>query len=1451
VLARALLSRKLPQASLFSGRTMPNHAATDEPFPSRLPLPLAQLYRRAHNAKSAVERYIAAYYLWEAALKLLGAVAVVEYAERGPATPDIAVRLKHLARPALGHWWEFVRLLVPTLADAGDADFGGLRDRLLGKPTSDCPRAAGLDALLREVLENKPGARTTVQFMELFTRLVSLRNEEIGHGAAGQRPASFYERSAPALLAGVAEALERIDVLAGRSLVYIADVRRLASGDWLVERLSLSGSEVRRLESLTVTEPEAANLPRPGRLYVHGPDAASWRTLHPLVLFDAEAEQVFFLNARIRRKRAEYLCYTSGQVVKRDELGQEQRELLAKALGGSVASKEIEEWAERSSAAETAPLTQETAARRTIGEFELLSRLGRGGMGMVYRAWQPSLCRQVALKCLLRSGDPKSEARFAREIRALGRVDHPHLVKVFTSGADGDQWFYTMELVEGPDLAAVCVQLASSTALAVSDDDWTTAISTAREQQRRQETGLDEERQLSAEPAVKVTAETPRRSGIAHVARVVDIARQAAEAAHALHEAGVIHRDIKPGNILLTADGNQAVLMDLGLAQLADETEGRLTRTRQFVGTLRYASPEQQVGATLDRRADVYSLGATLWELLTLRPLFGVTEQMPTPDMILKLQQADPERVRKHNPRVPQDLDAIVMKCLAKEKERRYATAAELAADLVRWQHGEPVQAQPPSLGYLFRKKLRQYRVQATVAAAVLMAALVGAIVYFAETDAALHRVETALGEKNRAFEKLRAKEDELAGETVRSWLLPLAMQPDVLSNQEIEVLYTIGTQQDKALSIRCIEEATKDPRFARRLQVRSDYALHAVVGLDLKRRAQVERLLVAKLQEHGIGAEVHRDLTLTLVNLGDLSASATHLITPTLFQVITESQDPHVIAMAAKGLASAVALSDTEKRSRVAADTARTLAKAMTRTTHDVAMNGLAEGLAAVAPRMDAKEAGEFLTQTVIETDDHSTLRKLAKVLLAAAARMDAKEASEMLVKAMTRTTDGWALGMLAEVLAAVAARMDKSEAARVAGETATKLTQAMTTTKDLHSLKPLAIGLAAVGARMDSKDAARLAATTAHKLRRDLFPPVNIGDSLSLADGLAAVAPLMDAKEAAETLAQLVMYPELDQLLGVALSAATSRMDAKEAGEILSRAMAKTTASYALKNLALALSAVAARMDTKERARAATETAEKLRQAMTKAEESHELASLAEGLAAVAGQMDSKEAARVAAGAAHTLTQAMDTKDGGGLARLTEALGAVAARMDTKEAARVAAGAAHKLSEELSNQFMNKTVSFVVMSMLARGLAAVGARMDTKEAARMATEAANKLNQAMSKTRDNQALWELTTGLSAVAPLMDSKKGSEILIQAMTRAEDSLGAQEALSRIVGSASWLDQDLVELLKNPLCVSYSQRIVLDVLGRRHQRRFADQWEFVHFAEEHNLGLDFTGPPKHR
>jgi len=627
---------------------------------------------------------------------------------------------------------------LPVLAEHRAAGFLTLRDSLLGKLRHDWPRTAGLDAALREALEGKTETRATVYPAELFDRLVHYRNTALGHGAAGQRRADFYEHIGTSLLLAAGEFLARLDILAGRSLLFLPDIRQV-QGQWLVERFELVGEAARRLESWTLPRAAATVLPDAAAVYLARPGEASVSNLvrlHPLVVYDAEANECALLNSRRGKTRTEYLCYTTGQTTLRPDLGSEQRHLLARALGmAEVSEEQARVWAEKSTAEEgwePAPLV----GPRCLGEYELLSELGRGGMGIVYRAWQPSLGRQVALKCLAQSGDAKAEARFQREIRALGRVDHPHVVKVFASGSDGTQWFYVMELVDGVPLAAVCDKLVTSVQ-SVTDLDvptWQTALAGACAEARTQEkplsgVGPNQAGQPPLSPSAVQVIETPTKqpNHKDYVARVVGLMRQVAEAAHALHERGIIHRDIKPGNIMVSPDGTRATLMDLGLAQLADDVEGRLTRTRQFVGTLRYASPQQVLAvAQLDGRSDIYSLGATLWELLALRPLFGATEQTPTPELMEKIQREEPARLRLLHPGLSRNLEAVVHKCLEKSPDQRYATAHDLAEDLRRVQDGEPVQARP--VGRLDRTLKWARRHPAPAAALALLLTTVAAL---------------------------------------------------------------------------------------------------------------------------------------------------------------------------------------------------------------------------------------------------------------------------------------------------------------------------------------------------------------------------------------------------------------------------------------------------------------------------------------------------------------------------------------------------------------------------------------------------------------------------------------------------------------------------------------------------------------------------------------------------
>jgi serine/threonine protein kinase len=669
----------------------------DSALLDRLPLPLALLYRRTFNAKTSLERHQAAYYLWEAALKLLGATAVVTYASHSEPDPDFTALLEPLARPQLGHWWAIVRGLSKALSRRGDAGFTKVEVFFDSPRRDDLPRLAGLDAALADV----PG-RATVQPRELFDRLVAYRNRSVGHGALGMHGDAAYDRVGSALRSGLEELFAHLDPLAGRSLVYVGDVKQ-SGGRWLIERFALTGEAPNRLPNLDLPRQAAAELPDGDRLYVQLPDRpADLIALHPLLLFDFESGQAYFLNSRRGKARVQYLCYTSGDEQERVELAGDRRELLARALQLSVDDRAVAAWEAKSRAEETTSEPEESEKEgKRLGEFDLISELGRGGMGVVYRAWQPSLRRQVALKTLLRVGDVTSDARFRREIMALGRVDHPNLVKVFTSGHDGERWFYAMELVEGASLAAVAGRL--SRGQTVDGAVWQTAVGTACDSARAAERPLSMSRDGSpasgaAGPVPSPSPESVSRligsPGRAYVDRVVDLLRQVVEATHALHQAGVVHRDIKPGNVLVSRDATQAVLMDLGLAQLEDDKDG-LTKTR-FLGTPRYASPEQVLSVgRLDLRTDVYSLGATIWELLALQPLYGATDSTPNAELMRTITLDEPERLRRLNPAVSRDLEAVVHKCLEKNPKARYATAAALAAELQRYLAGEPVTARP------------------------------------------------------------------------------------------------------------------------------------------------------------------------------------------------------------------------------------------------------------------------------------------------------------------------------------------------------------------------------------------------------------------------------------------------------------------------------------------------------------------------------------------------------------------------------------------------------------------------------------------------------------------------------------------------------------------------------------------------------------------------------------
>jgi eukaryotic-like serine/threonine-protein kinase len=311
--------------------------------------------------------------------------------------------------------------------------------------------------------------------------------------------------------------------------------------------------------------------------------------------------------------------------------------------------------------------------------YDVLREIHHGGQGVVYQALQRSTRRKVAIK-VMRDGpfaSPAEQARFEREIQVLGQLNHPSIVAIHDSGQVGGCQYFVMDYVSGQPL-----------------DVWIA-------------------------------------SGRHSIATILRVFGQICVAVNAAHLRGIIHRDLKPGNIRVDEQGAPHVL-DFGLAKVAlpgaASDAAAMTLTGQFVGSLPWASPEQAEGVPgkLDLRTDVYSLGVILYQMLTGKFPYDVVGNMR--DVLDRIIRVEPQRPSTIWPAIDDEVETIVLKCLAKQRERRYQSAGELARDIARYLAGEPIEAKRDSTPYLVRKYLRKYRLPAAISAAFLMIIVVGLI---------------------------------------------------------------------------------------------------------------------------------------------------------------------------------------------------------------------------------------------------------------------------------------------------------------------------------------------------------------------------------------------------------------------------------------------------------------------------------------------------------------------------------------------------------------------------------------------------------------------------------------------------------------------------------------------------------------------------------------------------
>jgi serine/threonine protein kinase len=353
-------------------------------------------------------------------------------------------------------------------------------------------------------------------------------------------------------------------------------------------------------------------------------------------------------------------------------------QMLAEAASSGAARSTID----RASA------THPALVAGVLGDYRLGRELGRGGMGVVYQAEQISLKRTVALKVLPFAAmlDQRQLQRFQTEAQAAACLHHPHIVPVYAVGHERGVHYYAMQYIDGQSLEALLRELRRLGSRHKPTNSGGPAVTT-----------IAPLAALSTEGSIKTRA---------YFRTVARLGLEAAEALEHAHQSGILHRDIKPANLLLDQRGNLWIT-DFGLARCRGE--GDVTRTGDLLGTLRCMSPEQALAKPnlVDQRADLYSLGATLYELLTLEPVFPGNDRQR---LLRQIADEEPKPPRHRNRAIPVELETIVLKALAKAPAERYTTAQALADDLRRFLEDKAILARRPSIVEKVRRWARRHK---------------------------------------------------------------------------------------------------------------------------------------------------------------------------------------------------------------------------------------------------------------------------------------------------------------------------------------------------------------------------------------------------------------------------------------------------------------------------------------------------------------------------------------------------------------------------------------------------------------------------------------------------------------------------------------------------------------------------------------------------------------------
>ena len=530
---------------------------------------------------------------------------------------------------------------------------------------------------------------------------------------------------------------------------------------------------------------------------------------------------------------------------------------------------------ERNTRDDDRPLTPQ------IPGYEGFNELSRGGQGVVYSAVQRSTKRKVAIKVLLGGAWAAQERRrrFEREIDLIATLRHPNIVNLYDSGVTADGYpFFVMDYIEGMGL---------DEAIGVAADVYL---------------GPDADCLDARAPASRAA-----RAPLMALRPTLDLIAKIADAIHYAHQRGVIHRDLKPSNIRLDADVRPH-LLDFGLAKAADDPSTGMhqvgvSETGAFMGSLPWASPEQVAGLPdeVDLRTDIYSLGVILYQMLVGQFPYRVSG--PFSDVLENIRRAVPPKPSTFHAQINDEVDTIVLKCLAKEPERRYQTAGELARDLKHYLAGEPIEAKRDSAIYNLRKAMRRYRFAMRVGAGAVVFMLLASFwlsllwlrAVQAEQSAAEQGANLArLSESERAA-RLRAEREALQAQAIAEFLENMLAKPVDLGREA-----RVADVLDEAVAgLEAATDLSSEVEARLRLTIGASYA---TLGMYAEAEPQIERAVELRRRDPG---EQHPDFAAALNALGQLrddqgrlaEAEAAHRRALSIRRATLEPGDPAIAA--------------------------------------------------------------------------------------------------------------------------------------------------------------------------------------------------------------------------------------------------------------------------------------------------------------------------------------------------------------------------------------------------------------------------------------------------------------------------------------------------------------------------------------------------------------------------